>query len=64
MQSLVVDQWINMAIQDLMATILSAQQEQLVADPMIIMETSMVQLIAQRWEWQMDHLTLIHLKMY
>ena len=53
-----------MAIQDLMATILSAQQEQLVADPMIIMETSMVQLIAQRWEWQMDHLTLIHLKIY
>jgi len=62
MQSLVVDQWINMAVQGLMATILSAQQEQLVADLAIIMTAP--KLLAQQWEWQMDHLTLIPLRMY
>ena len=45
MQSLVVDQWINMAVQGLMAI-------------------TKVILIVQQWEWQMDHLTLIHLKIY
>ena len=42
--------------------ILNAQQVQLVADQVITMTTRM-QLIAEQWEWQMGHLTLIRLRM-
>ena len=55
-----VDQMIIMT--DPMITLI-VQQEQLVTDQTIIMAIRM-QLIAEQWEWPMDHLTLIRLRMY